>query len=652
MHTGTVTGTETPAPVTDPSWARPALVALLVGTAALYLWGLGSSGWANAFYSAAVQAGSESWKAFFFGSSDAANAITVDKTPLSLWPMTLSVRMFGMSSWSILVPQALLGVATVALVQRTVRRTTGSAVAGLIAGAVMALTPVAVLMFRFNNPDAMLVLLLTGAGVATLRAIEESRDEESGRPLRWLVLGGSLVGLAFLTKMLQAFLVLPALALVYLICAHTPIGRRIAHLLAAFAAIVVAGGWWIAAVQFWPREDRPYIGGSQSNSILELTLGYNGLGRLNGEQAGSVSVTGTPSPGHWGGTGFLRLFYGSIGGQIAWLLPASLILAAGAFWFARRERQLRAGLLLWTATLLVTGLTFSFMAGIFHAYYTIALAPAVAALVGIGSTTLWRYRDQRAARAVMASAALVTAALAVFLLRRSPDFLVWLQPLVVVAGLVAAAGLLRVHLLTRRRSAAIAAIAMFTALAGPTAYAMDTAGTPHTGAIPSAGPSRSAGTSYAYEAATPPPPPLRPGGPGLPLTGLRSDDLAQRIGGLLNASTSSPAINTLLRTNAADHTWGAAAVGSNVASGYQLAAGTPVMAIGGFNGSDPFPSLAQFKTLVADGEIHYFIAGGLPGVAGTPSAAIERWVRARFTPKVVSGVTLYDLSPADPRSAR
>ncbi len=651
MHTGTVTGTDSPAPVTDPAWARPALVVLLVGTAVLYFWGLGSSGWANAFYSAAVQAGSESWKAFFFGSSDAANAITVDKTPLSLWPMTLSVRMFGMSSWSILVPQALLGVATVALVHRTVRRTTGSAAAGLVAGAVMALTPVAVLMFRFNNPDAMLVLLLTGAGVATLRAIEESRDQETGRPLRWLVLGGSLVGLAFLTKMLQAFLVLPALALVYLLCAHTPLGRRIAHLLAAFAAIIVAGGWWIAVVQLWPRADRPYIGGSQSNSILELTLGYNGLGRLNGEQAGSVSVTGAPGPGHWGGTGVLRLFYGSIGGQIAWLLPAALILTVGAFWFARRDRQLRAGLLLWTATLLVTGLTFSFMAGIFHAYYTIALAPPVAALVGIGTTTVWRYREHRAARAVLASAALVTAALAVFLLRRSPEFLAWLPPLVVVAGVGAVAGLLRVHLLTRRGSALVAGLALVSALAGPTAYAVDTAGTPHTGAIPSAGPPRSAGPSYEYEAITPPPP-LRPSGSGLPLTGPGSEELAKRLGGLLDASTSTPAINRLLRADADDHIWGAAAVGSNVASGYQLEAGTPVMAIGGFNGSDPFPSLAQFRRFVADGEIHYFVAGGLPGVAGTPSAAIERWVRATFSPRVVDGVTLYDLTPTARRSTK
>src|SRR5689334_22259059 len=147
----------------DPAWARPALLGLLVATGFLYLWGLGESGWANSFYSAAVQAGSESWKAFFFGSSDAASSITVDKTPLSLWPMALSVRLFGLSSWSILVPQALMGVGTVWLLHGLVRRTTGSAVAGLLAGTAMALTPVAVLMFRFNNPDALLTLLMVGA---------------------------------------------------------------------------------------------------------------------------------------------------------------------------------------------------------------------------------------------------------------------------------------------------------------------------------------------------------------------------------------------------------------------------------------------------------------------------------------------------------
>ena len=236
----------------DPSWVRPGLLGLLLATAVLYLWGLGASGWANTFYSAAVQAGSESWKAFFFGSSDSGSSITVDNTPMSLWVMALSVRVFGLSSWSMLVPEALMGVASVGLLYATVRRTARSAAAGLIAGAVLALTPVAVLMFKFNNPDALLVLLLIGSVASTVRALESSRLRalgQAGHPVRWLALGGALVGLAFLTKMMQAFLVVPALALVYLVAAHTPLGKRVGHLLVAFGAMILSAGWWIAIVE-------------------------------------------------------------------------------------------------------------------------------------------------------------------------------------------------------------------------------------------------------------------------------------------------------------------------------------------------------------------------------------------------------------------
>ncbi len=209
----------------DPRWVRPTLLALLGATAILYCWGLGASGYANSFYSAAAQAGADSWSAFFFGSSDAANSITVDKTPASLWLMALSVRMFGLSSWSVLLPQALAGVATVGVLYATVRRWFSPS-AALIAGAVMALTPVATLMFRFNNPDALLVLLLTLGAYATVRAVEKAST-------KWLMLVGVLVGFAFLTKMLQALLVIPAFALVYLIAAPTGLGRRIRQLLLA-----------------------------------------------------------------------------------------------------------------------------------------------------------------------------------------------------------------------------------------------------------------------------------------------------------------------------------------------------------------------------------------------------------------------------------
>ena len=267
----------------DPAWVRPALLALLAATAVLYLASLSINGWANGFYAAAVQAGTKSWKAFFFGSFDASSFITVDKTPASLWVMEISARIFGLNSWSLLVPQALEGVATVGVLYATVRRWSGPA-AGLIAGAALAVTPVATLMFRYDNPDALLVLLLVLAAYATTRALESGRT-------RWLGAGGALLGFGFLTKMLQAFLVLPVFALVYLIAGPPRLGRRIWQLLVGGATLVVAGGWWVAAVMLTPAADRPYVGGSTSNNILQLTFGYNGLGRLTGNETGSVGPT-------------------------------------------------------------------------------------------------------------------------------------------------------------------------------------------------------------------------------------------------------------------------------------------------------------------------------------------------------------------------
>ena len=609
---------------------RLALAGLLVATALLYLWGLGASGWANSFYSAAAQAGSESWKAFFFGSSDAANSITVDKTPLALWPMGLSVRLFGLSSWSILVPQALEGVAAVGLLYATVRRTTSSAVAGLLAGATMALTPVAVSMFRFDNPDAMLVLLLVGAAYATLRAVESSPS--GGRAGWWLFLGGALVGLAFLAKMLQAFLVLPALILVYAVFAGVTWRRKVGHLLGAFAGLVVAAGWWLVIVTAWPAASRPYIGGSQHNSILELTLGYNGFGRLDGSETGSVGG-GNTAGGQWGSTGLFRMFGTEIGTQVAWLLPAALILGVAGLWFARERSALavRAGLTLWLGWLVVTALTFSLMAGIFHPYYTVALAPAIGALVGTGAVVLWHRRESLVASGMLGLTVAFTTGLAFELLTRDSSWHPWLRYAVAVLGFASALMIVGVRHLSRRVGLVVAATAVVAALAGPAAYSLATAAAPHTGSIPSAGP---AAGGF--------------GGPGGRFGGTPP------TGGLLEGSTSSTALTRLLQADASSYTWVAAAVGSNTAAGYQLATQEPVMAIGGFNGSDPSPTLAQFQQWVAQGRVHYFIAqgsggfggfgGGGPSAGGGTAAQITTWVEDSFTTRTVDGVTVYDLT--------
>ncbi|MEZ5118211.1 MAG: glycosyltransferase family 39 protein [Candidatus Nanopelagicales bacterium] len=669
-------------PGRDPRWTRIALVVLLVGTGLLYLWDLGSSGWANAYYSAAVQAASESWKAFFFGSFDASNLITVDKPPASLWPMALSARVFGVNAWSILVPQALMGVASVWLLYATVRRWHG-AVAGLIAGAALALTPVAALMFRFNNPDALLVLLMTAAAYTTVRAVDRGS-------LRWIAGTGVLIGFAFLAKSLQAFLVVPALALVWFVAARTGIGRRVVGLLVGGVAIVLSAGWWVAIVELWPADSRPYIGGSQTNSVLELVLGYNGLGRLTGEEVGSVTPGGGgPGGSIWGETGITRLFSDSYGGQAAWLIPAALVLMVALVVVAgrgARTDRLRASALLWGGWLLVTAAVISFSQGIIHEYYTVALAPAIGALVGAGGVELWRRRSSWAARATLAATVAVTAVWAYALLSRSPDWLPWLRVVVLAGGLAVAVLLLGAHRYATRAAAGIAAGAVVVALAGPAAASVQTALTPHTGSLPLAGPTVTstgpggrggpggapggfpgAPGGQAGPAFPAGPGGQLPGGPGGQLPGGPGGQLpgapggtapggGGAAGGLLDASTPGEDLVALLESDADAYTWVAAAVGSQSAAGYQLATGLPVMSLGGFNGSDPAPTLEQFQQYVADGDVHYFVAGGGgPGGGGpggfggqnggsSATSQISAWVSANFAAQTVDGVTVYDLT--------
>ncbi|WP_251094067.1 glycosyltransferase family 39 protein [Streptomyces sp. Caat 7-52] len=695
----------------DPRWARPAFLGLLAATLLLYLRDLGASGYANSFYSAAVQAGSRSWKAFFFGSLDAGNAITVDKPPASLWPMELSVRVFGLNSWAILAPEVLMGVAAVAVVHAAVRRRFGPG-AGLIAGAVLALTPVAALMFRFNNPDAMLALLMAVACYLVVRAVEDGRT-------KWLVWAGVAIGFAFLAKTLQAFLILPPLALVYAVCAPVPVKKRLGQLAAATLALVVSGGWWVAVVELWPASSRPYIGGSQHNSFLELTFGYNGLGRLNGEETGSVGGGGgAGGTGMWGETGWDRMFDSEIGGQISWLLPSALILLVAGLVATRRLGRTsvtRASLLVWGGSLLMTMAVFSYMAGIFHQYYTVALAPYVAAVTGMGAALLWERRRAPWASVTLAASVVAAAAWGYVLLHRTPDYLPWLRWLALVGGLAAALGLVFAGRLPRRLALGAAAVGLVAALAGPTAYTLSTLQEGHTGSIVTAGPAGASmmggrgggpggggvrggfggGTAGRNQQNGTGGTQTQPGGPGgfpgggvpgrngqngnggtqaqpgqpagqggalpgngLPGNGLPGNGLpggggrtaeggmggAGGAGGLLNGASVSSEARRLLERDASGYTWVAAAIGSQNAAGYQLATGDPVMAIGGFNGTDPSPTLAQFKKYVEDGKIHYFIAGGgMGGDSGTASR-ISSWIQSTFEKVTVGSATFYDLT--------
>jgi 4-amino-4-deoxy-L-arabinose transferase-like glycosyltransferase len=636
---------------------RLAFFGLLIGTGMLYLIGLSESGWANQFYAAAAQAGSKSWTAFLFGSLDASNFITVDKPPASLWVMDISMKLFGVNSWALLVPQALEGVGAVALLYAAVRRIS-TPTAGLLAGAILATTPVATLMFRYDNPDALLVLLMTAAAYATVRALEHARG-------RWLVLAGALVGFAFLTKMLQGMLVLPAFAIAYLVVAPTGIGTRIKHVLAAGVAMVLAAGWWIALVELLPASSRPYIGGSTGNSILELTFGYNGVGRLTGS-SNNGNVSGGTGGFSSSETGWTRLFGSEMGSQISWLLPAALVAIAALAWLTwRRPRtdQLRGSLIVWGGWLLVTGIVLSFASGIIHPYYTVALAPAIAALVGIGVVTLWQERKAEVARCLLACV-IAAGSWWTFELLGQTDWNSWLRWLVLVSGAAAVAIALTPTGLFRRAGLVLAPLVALTLLAGPTAYSIQTAATAHTGAIPSAGPASSGGFGGGFGGG-------RPGGgfggaqggPGGTTTGgtttggtaatggtgTAPGGRAGGGGGLGGATTVSTALSTALEANASDYTWAAATTSDNEAASLELASGTSVMALGGYNGTDPAVTLTAFQAYVKAGQVHYYVldSSGFigSGDAQTSTAyAIQQWVTANYTAQTIGTTTVYDLS--------
>ena len=651
-------------------WYPAALTVLTLGTVAAYLVNLSANGWANSFYAAAVQAGSENWEAFLFGSLDSANAITVDKPPAALWLMALSARGFGFSSFSMLLPQVILAGFSVLLIVHSTRMGLRSHVGtgiekatALGAGALFAVSPVAALMFRFNNPDALLVALMIGAVVATQHALRAVDGHRTGNPsgagrsgtarsvALWLILAGACLGLGFLTKQFQVLLIVPGIVLAWVLFARTPWPRRLLWLLVPIASMVLSAGWWIALVELTPADSRPYVGGSQTNSFLELTFGYNGFGRLTGNETGSVGGGGG---GGWGETGLMRLFTGSFGQQVSWFLPTALFLLVvtavllilaeaarrkavpavtdgeGSDTFGRGS--LGAAVLMWGGWLIVTGLVLSMMNGIVHEYYTVALVPAIAVVIAFGIGVLIS-RPGIASRLLLAVTWALTGAWQ-FVISSSmtgiPEILRWSVLIVSVLGAVAL--IATAH--RRFRSvvaSALVAVAVIVSAAIPAQLSARTiAGTTQGSIVTIAGTGSGMGGG--------------PGGGGMPRGG-------GGMGGLLNGSEPSDELTRRLAEDASDYTWVAATTGANQAAGYQLALEEPVMAIGGFNGTDPSPTLEQFKQLVAAGRIHCYIGsetGGRQGPGGSDSASssaqIQAWVEANFESTTLDSVALYDLS--------
>jgi 4-amino-4-deoxy-L-arabinose transferase-like glycosyltransferase len=622
-------------------WVRPALAGVLALAAVLYIWNLTVSGYANTYYSAAALAASQSWSAWFFGSFDANNFITVDKPPLGTMLMGLSVRLFGLSSWSVLLPEALAGVATVGVLFVAVKHSFGAA-AATIAAVVMALTPAAVLIFRFNNPDALLTLLFVLSAWALLRSLEHGS-------YRWMALAATCVGLAFLTKYLQAYLVLPGYALVFGFSANTTLRRRIVGLGVALATVLMTSGWWVAIVEMLPAGSKPFIGGSTTGSPLDLIFGYDGLGR----------IFGGSGPGGGGGGGFggevgpLRLFNDQMFGQIAWFLPlATVCLVVGLYrrrWAERTDRAL-AGYLLWGSWLIVTAIVFSYMSGVIHSYYDVALAPAIGALVGAGLVDLWgtRLRIWLGGIAV-GIACLGTAWFGATLLDRTPTFYPGLGSVAIVLAALALVALAAASLpaiagrtAVKRIARAAAGIGVCATLLAPAAYALETMGSAYGGGDPHPGP----GTTTGF------------GGTGGFGGGLGSIGGVGPIagglpgdGGGLGGNSSDSALLSYLVSNRGSASWIVAANSAQEAGSIEIATGLPVMAMGGFTGSDPAPTLDQLKSYIASGKLRFVLAsGGMGGGGfggGTGTSDRTSWVTSTCTAVSYGGsASLYDCAGA------
>ena len=580
------------------SWSRLDVRLLIVVTAtALFfnVWGLAHNGLGNEYYTAAARSMASSWHNWFYAALDPGGFISVDKPPVPLWITALSVRAFGTSTWSVLLPSALAGTAAVALLWSTIRCRFG-AVAATTAGAVLALSPINVAVNRLNLPEPWLILFLVAAVWSLFRSVGSARWG------RWLMLSGAFVGLAFNTKMLAAYIVVPALALA--IMAGTERWRAKLTRAALFGATALAtSAAWIVAVDVTPASSRPYVGGSTNNTVRDLVFGYNGFGRVEGTAQGGIGRIPSGGPaggvgsamsgpgGIFGGTpGPLRMLSEAVGPQIAWLLPLVALGATVALWAHRRHRARRSEVLLWVGWVALYGVVFSYAKGTFHSYYTALMTPGIAALVGIGvasSVALVR-RDARWAGAGIA-ALVATIALQLRLSGHAASFYGWTRWLLLggaaiatFVALVAVAG--RAARPVRRSMLLLAgAIGIASCLVSPVAWATSETANPVLNAtLPQAGPrTGTAGTSFGSAS-------------------WRGD----------------AALAAFLRAHHTNETWDLVVQNAQQASGLIADDGTSVMALGGFMGTDRATNVATIADEVADRAVRYVLVGSSTGGGG------------------------------------
>ncbi|MGW2566045.1 glycosyltransferase family 39 protein [Streptomyces sp. NPDC001537] len=625
-------------PEDAPRWERPALAAVLVVATVLYAWGIGNAA-LHPFYGAAIRSMSESWRAFFFGGLDASGSISIDKLPGAFWPDAVSVWFFGPHTWAAALPQVVEGVLTVWLLHRIVRAWAGP-LAALIAALTLTLTPVTVVLTRATIPDTALTLLLVAAAGALQKAVRTER-------LLPLITCGVWVGLAFQTKMLQAWLVLPVFAGVYQLAAPgTRLNRALRVLLAGAVSLVVSCSWVLIA---WvtPAGSRPYLDGTSNNDPFALVFGYNGLSRFSSDATAFGAVAGTAASRTTGNTGWDMLINHTVGPQVAWFLPlAVLATVLGIVWRAGRPRTdlLRAGCVMWGGWLAVHTLVFSASNGN-HAYYTAVIAPALAALAG-GGLALFRAEyeakyepepeplsewepeaehEGAGRRHLALPAAIALTAVWALVLDWPTRFVSWLLPVAVMLALCGVVGLWsRGPRTSPRMVHAALAAGIAATLVVPAGWAVAGLDPLYAGAAtsPIAGP---VGKSY-YEHPRHAPRRRGLGEPNARDTALLDYLTAHRHGE-----------KYLLATQAA-----------YTAEPLLRAKSEPVLVMGGFTGSTPFPTAQQLGSLVTTHQLRYALL-----TTQRPTTPATTWVKSHCTRvrpaaygrRIAGTFTLYDCSP-------
>lgn len=568
-------------PVSDETILRIRLLVVAVAALAAlsYAWAINRAP-LEPYYAAAVRSMSTSWHNFFFGSFDPAGTITLDKLPGAFWVQALSVWIFGFHTWAVVLPQVIEGVIAVVVLYRAVERLMGPH-AGLVAAVVLAASPASVALNRGNISDTAMTLLLVLAANSVSAALVSGRQRD-------IVLAGIWIGLAFQTKMIEAWLVLPAFGLAYLLGGPGPWLRKLRQLLVGALAVAVLSLAWMTVVTALPTSGRPYVDGSAHDSVYDQVFVYNGFGRFGQQtplqllagQGLDLGLVSSPAPA-WN-----RLISGDMGRDTGWLLPAALVAGVAGLWTRRRSYYT-----LWGGWLVTMVVVFSATSTV-NAYYTGALSPPIAALIGAGAARLWaRRRELRAAATsgggvdawVVGAAVVVagTVGYGLWLAATAPgDVPSWVLALAAGVGVAAVALLaalaLRISPLPRSAglgaAVALGAVAMLVIpAAGAAQLVSDQRGafdTPFESA---------AGAAAVQQLFVKTPRDAAATIPGLERVQLGADYL-------LAAQTSA------------------------IASVFISASGKEALPIGGFTGTIPSPTLAQLKADITAGKFHLVLA--------------------------------------------